>query len=414
MQQTFNQRVITFFILILNIPAAMTIDEHAPSMPAMVHALHSSVSAMQLTITLYMLGMALSQWVCGALSDRFGRRPVLLATAVIYLLASVLCVFSKDFTEVLLGRFLQGVGAGCFALIAPALMGEALAKDRLDRVSSYFSMSYALLPIIAPVIGGYIQDYFSWQANFIFMFLVTFIITVLVWWKLPETHTPTEQHQLNLRQLLKNYTTVLTNKNYMTAVICMVFAWSTIIAFSVLAPFLLQNVLGLSAISYGHYALLVGLGFFVGNNLNNLLLKKLNTAAIIKWGLGSAIVICIVQLLLLLAGQFNIGTVIIPTFLLMCAIGMIFPGLYGRAATVFTDLVGVASALIGCLILIGAVIITSVLTVLEAHSAVTLASVYLALCVLCTGTYFVGQKDQNKICFIKQWYYTHHRWIKPG
>lgn len=386
----FNQHLITFFILILNIPAAMSIDEHAPSMPAMAHALHSTTSAMQLTITLYMLGMAISQLICGALSDRFGRKPVLMITAVIYLLATLLCLFSTHFLVLLTGRLLQGIGTGGFAIIAPALMGEALEKSRVVRVSAYFSMSYALVPILAPVIGGYLQDFSGWRANFVFMFLVTLIITLFTGWKLPETHQPIAHHQLNPRQLIKNYSTVLTNQQYMTAVICMIFAWSTIITFSVLAPFLLQNILGLSATSYGHYALLVGLGFFIGNNLNTFLLKKMPIEKIVKLGLVLAIAICVLQLLLIALFHTTLSTVIIPTFLLMCAIGMIFPGFYSKAATVFTDLVGIASALIGCLILTGAVIITSIITFFEAHSAITLVGTYLILCLLCAGTYWLG------------------------
>lgn len=390
MKGRFNQSLITFFILILNIPAALTIDEHAPSLPAMTYAFDSTIPAMQFTITIYMLGMAISQWFCGALSDRFGRRPILMTTAFIYLVASLVCIFSTHYFELMVGRFFQGVGAGCFAMISPALMGEALEKERVGGVSAYFSMSYALIPILAPVIGGYIQEYVGWQGNFVLMFCLTFLITAFSFWKLPETHEPKVHHKLNMPQMMKNYGTVLGNGKYMAAVICMIFSWSAIIAFSVLGPFLIQGSLGLSSITYGHYALFVGLGFFAGNYANRFLIKMWKASKVIIFGLSYSILVSFVQLLLVLYGYFNATVIMVPTFLLMIGMGLIFPSFYGRAVTIFKDLVGIASALIGCLILIGAVICTAIMSAFEAHSAITLASVYLALCILCASVYVIG------------------------
>jgi MFS transporter, DHA1 family, multidrug resistance protein len=243
----YNQRLITFFILILNMPAALCVDEHAPSLPAMTLFFGTMASTMQLTITLYMLGMAISQWLAGVLSDRFGRRPVLFSTAFIFLTASLICAYTNSASLLLSGRFLQGIGTGCFAMISPALMGEALEKPRLHRVSAYFSMCYSMIPILAPVIGGYIQESVGWRGNFGFMFLFTLIITVIAFFKLPETHKPNEEHRLSLSKILQNNKTILMTPAYMLPVAGMIFLWSMIIVFSVMAPFILQNNLHLSA-----------------------------------------------------------------------------------------------------------------------------------------------------------------------
>lgn len=385
----YNQTLVTVFILILNIPAAMTIDEHAPSLPAMMGFFHTNAATMQLTITFYMLGMALSQWICGILSDRFGRRPVLIVTGFIFLLATLLCLFSTHFSVLLMGRFFQGAGSGLFAMISPALIGEALDKERIPKVSAYFSMSYALIPILAPVIGGYIQDLSGWEGNFVFMFIVAFIIYLFAIFCLPETHVPTEQHRLHIPSITKSYIRVFTNREYMGAVIGMIFVWSSIIAFSILGPFLLQNTLKLSAIQYGHYALLIGLGFLIGNSLHTRLIKKIDS---IKTGQTLAIFISLFQLILVWMGWVNLATLMLPTFLYMAAVGLIFPALYGKAATVFTDIVGIASSLIGCLILIGAVVITALMTSFKAHEPITLPLIYLSLISLSTIATWIGFK----------------------
>lgn len=388
----YNQKLITTFILILNIPAAMSIDEHAPSLPTMMRFFGTDAAEMQLTITLYMLGMALSQWVAGALSDRFGRRPILLSTALIYLFGTVLCISSIHFSELLVGRFLQGVGSGVFAMISPALMGEALDPERVDKVSSYFSMSYALIPILAPVIGGYIQEYLGWTFNFGFMFIVALGISLFAYFKLPETHTPTEAHRLHLPTLLKSYYRVISNRAYITAVLGMIFAWASIIAFSILGPFILQKTLGLSPIEYGYYALLIGLGFLVGNTLQPRIGKWLDP---VLSGLAIASAFSFLQLILMTFGWVNLGTVMIPTFLYMIGIGMVFPSLYGRAATVFTDIVGIASSLIGCFILIGAVALTALMTRFPAHSPISLSIIYLTLICLCSFSVWLGSSPKK-------------------
>ncbi len=380
---SYNQRAITFFILILNMPAALCVDEHAPSLPAMTRFFGTLPSTMQLTISIYMLGMAISQWISGVLSDRFGRRPVLFATAFIFLIASIFCTFTNSATALLAGRFFQGIGTGCFAMISPALMGEALDKTRLHKVSAYFSMSYSLIPILAPVIGGYIQHWIGWRGNFGFMFLFTFVIAMIAFFKLPETHKPTEEHRLVLSKILKNNKKVLTTPAYMLPVAGMIFLWSMIIVFSVMAPFILQNMLQISAIEYGYCAILVGIGILLGNYCNTQLHRFFNTEQIIWMGLIAMLLISLGQLFLLAFTPLHILTLLVPIFLIMVANGVVFPSYYAIAASVFTTLVGVASSLIGCLILVGAVISTGIMTKLEAHSALTLSTVYVVLSSLC-------------------------------
>ncbi len=380
---SYNQRLITFFILILNMPAVLCVDEHAPSLPAMTGFFGTLPSSMQLTISFYMLGMALSQWFAGILSDRFGRRPILFSSALIFFIASLVCTYTSSAPILLMGRFFQGVGMGCFAMISPALMGDALEKTRLHRVSAYFSMCYSLIPILAPVIGGYIQDWIGWRGNFGFMFLFTLIIAIIAFFKLPETHTPTEEHRLFLSKILRNNKTVLTTRAYILPVAGMTILWSMIIVFSVMAPYILQTNLHLSATEYGYCALLVGIGILIGNYFNTLLHKTFPVERIIFLGVTAMLLISLIQLCVLLFTPLHILTLMVPILLLMIANGIIFPSYYAIAASVFTNLVGIASSLIGCLILIGTVICTAIMAQLNAHSPLLLSAVYVALSALC-------------------------------
>jgi predicted MFS family arabinose efflux permease len=127
----------------------------------------------------------------------------------------------------------------------------------------------------------------------------------------------------------------------------------------------------------------VGLGILIGNYLNTQLHKFLHVEQILKFGAAAMLLISLVQLAILLFTTLHILTLMAPIFLLMVVNGVIFPAYYAIAASVFTNLVGIASSLIGCLILIGAVICTMIMTQLEAHSALVLSGVYVGLAALC-------------------------------
>src|SRR3990167_1743209 len=113
-----------FLIMLLVILPPLAIDEYAPSMPAMVEGLHSSITLIQLSIAAYLLAQGLSQLISGPLSDRYGRKNPLIIMLIVYLLGSVLCTIASSENLLLLGRFIQGIGMGCCAITAPSLIGD--------------------------------------------------------------------------------------------------------------------------------------------------------------------------------------------------------------------------------------------------------------------------------------------------
>jgi len=388
MTATFNPRLTIFFVLLIGVMAPIPVDEYAPSLPAMVRDFGSSVSAMQLSITAFLFALGVGQVVMGPLSDRYGRRGVLILGIALYLIGTAICTFSGSVGMLMAGRVVQGFGIASCAMTATTLIGDCFEGDDIGRVTAYFSLTYGLVPIISPVLGGHIQDLWGWRANFGFMFVFAALAFVLIIAKLPETHPPTENSALHPARILKNFVKVLREPRYVSAVAGIAVSWSMIITFSVLGPFLLQDRLGFPAFVYGWAALFVGLGFFIGNLLNTALLKHHSTSSILKLGLGVSCVGGLAITALFLINLVNLVTVMAPTFFIMVGIGLTFPNYYGIAVGVFTDeLTGVANSLIGALVLFGTVIYTSVLTAFQAHAPLTLAGVYLLLSLLSVGIY---------------------------
>ncbi|WP_131782647.1 multidrug effflux MFS transporter [Legionella gresilensis] len=369
----------TTLIILTNIIPPLAIDEYTPSMPFMVSDLNTSVAQVQLSIIYYLLAFSISQLVCGVLSDYFGRRIVLLLSMPLFFLGSLFCIFTHNIGLLILGRILQGLGVGGIALTGPALMADCFDGPELTKVSSYYSLIYSFIPITAPVLGGLIQDYFNWRANFLFMFILSIFIYFIFYFKLPETNPRVPSKKLDLGNVLKSYLIILTHRSYMVSVIGLILTWSLFVVFSIMAPFIIEISLGYSASVYGAFAILVGLGFFVGNSINSLLIKKYSENFLLRVSLLSMLIFSIILLSLQLQNYINIYTIMIPVFFIMTAAGISFPHLYASAVGALPEYAGKAGSLIGSLILIGAVIINTIITDLRAHSSIDMAAVYLIL-----------------------------------
>ena len=304
----------------------------------------------------------------------------------------MICIFANNDFSIILGRVFQGLGVGASALTGPALMADCFKGRDLTRVSSYYSTVYGLIPISAPVLGGYIQDFLGWRYNFVFMLALAVIIYVIFVLKLPETLDLKKRATFSLPTFFKNYWVILKVKQFLLSVICLLLTWSMFIIFSVMAPFIMQERLGFSASIYGLQAIFVGLGFFIGNNINTLLMRVYRDETILLIGLGLMSALSVLLLIFPLAGLLNAWTIILPIFFIMLGAGLAFPHLYAAAVSAIPRFAGAAGALIGTLILIGAVIITSLMTLLHAHSALSMAAVYLILSFSTFSFYLFGIK----------------------
>ena len=162
---------------------------YLPSLPDIVEKLNTTPFLVQLTIPCYMIAFGLSHLVYGPLSDRFGRRKQILFGLLFSLIGTAVCATAPDIYQLMLGRFLQGLGLGAGSALARPIIRDISSGDLFSHYSSILSVSSSVFMAAAPTLGGYLQLYFGWQSSFIFLFaytILTFGITLLF---LPETNT---------------------------------------------------------------------------------------------------------------------------------------------------------------------------------------------------------------------------------
>ena len=376
---------IFIFVILLVYPLPqLAIDIYLPSWPDMVVYFHTSNTLLQLSLTVYILFLGIAQLIYGPLSEKFGRKLMLLAGCAIFLFGSVGCLFVSSIGQLLTLRAIQGLGIGCGFTLASAILSDVFKGKMLAKMLSYSAMVYSLSIIFAPAVGGYLQYYFGWKASFVAMALYTVVLMTSIYLFLPETNKKTiytdnskvNPHTLSLSNVCRSYLSLFSNMNFTGNLACLILAYGIMVSFNTIAPFLLQDKLGLSEIGYGKSLFIIGFAYFLGLTINNQLLKFLSIKNTIKLGF---LLMMIAGAGLIVANGFHwltIDTLIVCVCLAFFSVGFIYPNCFADALNT-CDEKGYASAFIGSAILLGVSILSVVALHFSQHNENYLAYIFL-------------------------------------
>lgn len=383
----------TLVLLIIPI-SGLSIDIYIPSLPAVTHFFNTDKSMVQLSVTVYMIGIGIMQLFAGGISDSFGRKIPYTIAMGIFIAATLLIPFSRNIYDLLILRFIQG----CFIAIAivpiRSVMTDLFTGRELYKMSNYMTMAWSIGPIIAPAIGGYLQVYFGWKANFYFLAIYSLMIFTLTLFFLPETSE--HRHPFHIGEILKRYAEILMHPLFLAGILINGLLYSIIMIFNVVAPFLIQSVLHYSAIEFGHIALLMGLAWFMGTMTNRFLLDvAIETKTII--GLSLMLLVNAGMLVSVLFTPLNIYSISIPMFIQLWIGGVIFPNNFARGLSLFPRTTGSANALIGAFIFFIAGLGSVFGALLKSTSALPLVIANIAIILVCLLIHYFISKTSSKV-----------------
>lgn len=341
----FSEKKITgivWSLLLLTPIFGMAVDLVSPSLPAIADGLNISTSIAKDVISIYLLGYALGNFFTGFLADAWGRQKLLRLSLFLFIVVSILPVFFPNIEILLLSRFLQGLMLGAAAVLSKAIFADILPPEKLVRLGVLIGTMWGIGPILGPIIGGYLQFYFGWQAGFCFFSALALISFIAIFIIIPETHL--NQQSLNFATMKKNLAEILQHKFFMSLVILMGCAYSLVIIFNTMGPFFIQNTLQHSPIFFGHIALWMGVIFLCSTFYCRHLLKKHAVEKLYGIGINSFFLIALLSTILSYFFDKSLILMIAASACMYFACGFIFPMSMGKGVSLFRHISGTASA----------------------------------------------------------------------
>jgi Bcr/CflA subfamily drug resistance transporter len=376
-------------VVLIGAFSAFGIDMHLPSLPFIVKALHTNVHMGQLSITIYLLGMLVMQLFYGPLADKHGRKPIILIGLSVAVIGSVMCAMATRIDFFLAGRLVQGLGAAVGMSLGRSVINDCFSRIKMAAYGSYVSVLIAIAMMVAPVLGGYIQHYASWQVNFLAMGAFFLLGAIVILAFLPETCAQKNPHALKKRHLLGNYWVLLKNPTFMIFNVCSGLALGAIMAYTNISSFLFQLQYHMSPIMYGWLGVILGGASIVGKSLSGIVVRR----STIERGIWVGLSIITLAGVLMFAGHvFHMLSVfVILSLIMLCVIGQgfIFSNASAGALSPFRHIGGVAGALFGCVQYVVAFLTSAIIASLHVHGAAVLSGAYIVLGVIGIFSFYV-------------------------
>ncbi|MEM0900853.1 MAG: multidrug effflux MFS transporter, partial [Pseudomonadota bacterium] len=316
-----------------------------PSMPSIAADLGTSYAAVQLGLSLYLAATAVIPLIAGPISDRYGRRPVLIVGLVVFLVGTVVCTYAETVTAFLAGRLLQTASAAGIVL-SRAIVRDVYPREKSASMIGYIVMGMAIAPMIGPAIGGWADGQFGWQASFVIVGLFGFTTLVATAFFLPETNTNTG---LTFADQLATWGELMRLPLFW--MLTLTAASTSAVFFSFLGggPSVSANHFGQTPFEYGAWFALCALGYAIGNFISGRFSER---RGVERMFVDGATLTCLAPALSLALFSFGVdhpGALFLPTVLLGVGNGMALPNVTAATISIRPEAAGAASGLLGAL-----------------------------------------------------------------
>ncbi|SFB58339.1 MFS transporter, DHA1 family, bicyclomycin/chloramphenicol resistance protein [Amycolatopsis marina] len=326
----------------------LSVDMYLPALPLMATDLDTIDSTLQLTLTAFVIGLALGQLVAGPLSDSLGRRRPLIVGVSVYVIASVLCAISPSVELLIAARALQAVGAAAGLVVARATVRDLFSGTEMTRFFSMLMLVTGLAPILAPLIGGQVLTVTSWRGIFLVLtgFGALLLIVAMVF--LPEPLDVSRRSPVRIGSVLRAYLALLRERAFLGYALASGFLFAAMFAYISGSSFVLQGVYGLSPQQYSLAFGLGGVGIVVVGQVNGRIVGRFSERQLLATGLLLAMTSAL-GITAAAAFELSLAALLTPLLLMVSSIGLVMPNSTSLALANHPRNAGSASALLGVL-----------------------------------------------------------------
>ncbi|OAI48783.1 hypothetical protein AYO45_04160 [Gammaproteobacteria bacterium SCGC AG-212-F23] len=367
-----NYNKIIVILCLVSSLARFVLDSYLPSVPAISHYFAMPDKNIQFALTLYLLGFSLSQLIYGPLSDHYGRRTVMLVGLTIFIAGNLACSFALTPQMLLLARLLAGIGAGACGVLNRAIASDCFKGAEFSKAWSYTTTALVITLCLAPVLGGCIQEWLGWRANFMLATVFVGIVFFSILKYLPETHV-TSKNTLQINKILRDYYFIITNPTFLIGTMCYTLAFAGLIAYFQVSPLLLMNHFGLSPTQYGYCSLVIAISYFIGGLLLRRLIVYVSVDNLLLLGASLLIAGGLTLWMIHLCRCENVFSLLFSTAIYVVGARIVIPNAIAGSLENVRHLNGSSSALIGCMQMLGSSFISWILAEFNIPLAILLS-----------------------------------------
>ncbi|MCP9749731.1 MFS transporter [Ferruginibacter sp. HRS2-29] len=338
-----NQGIATFLSLALIPLSGFAIDIYIPSLPSMGVGLHAGSIQVQMTITIFLISYGLSQLFVGSLLDSYGRYKIGLGGLVVFALASIIIGMTHNIYLIYAMRAVHGITVALIVVSKRAYFVDVFTGDKLKYYLSIFTIIWSTGPILAPFLGGYLQDVFGWQSNF--YFLAVYAVVILVLEIIFGGETLKEIKGFDLGRIIKVYAKMIRTAHFTLGLVILGFAYSMVMVYNMTGPFIIEHEFHLTPVVAGYCSLILGLawmtGGFIGKaTINRPFFKKLSVNIILQ-------IFFVVLMLLSVGFVSNLFTLVLFAFLIHVTAGYTYNNYFTFSMRQFPENAAIAGGLAG-------------------------------------------------------------------
>lgn len=337
-------------ILILGSMTALgpfSIDMYLPGFSGIATDLNTTVAKVAMSLSSYFIGISAGQLLYGPLLDRFGRKKPLFIGLLVYILASLGCVFVTDISTFIGLRFVQAVGSCAATVASLAMVRDLFPAKETPNVLSKLMLVVGLSPMLAPTVGGYVTSYYGWHTVFLILTAMGIMVLLAAQLGLPNTHKPDLSISLKPKPIITNFISILKVPQFYTYAFTGAISFSGLFTYVAASPILFMDILKVDVEIYGWIFALMSISFIGSSQLNSVLLKRFSSELMIFGALISQSIISIVFLILAINNLLGLYETIAMLFLFLACLGISNPNTAGLSLAPFSKNTGSASALMG-------------------------------------------------------------------
>src|SRR5262252_405799 len=325
---------------------SLSLNILVPALPGLATKLAADPASVQLAISLYLMGLAAAQLVFGPLSDRFGRRPVVLAGLALATLASTAAIFAANIASLVVARIAQSLGASTGQTIGRAIIRDLYDREHAASMIGLVTSVVVLMPMVAPLIGGILDTLFGWEAIFVFAAIVSF--TVFAWAALALPETRKLSPASSQRHFRADLAALAASPRFFGYALCAGLGSAPFFSFLGAAPHVVVTLMGRTSAEYGLWFFVPSIGFMAGNFAVSRLTARFGIDALIWWGIAFTIIGCLLNVLVYLAlPGWEMATIFLPQIVIGFGNGLLLPTSIAGAVSIRPQVAGTASGATG-------------------------------------------------------------------